>query len=447
MGHFGHFPGVAKVVRCHKVKSGMFLRKRKGTFASCQVKVAKVSWKPIRLGLTSEPLYTIVTFVIFWGEGKSMPPVAGKTVRVRSFTDRVAQPVDWLWQGRLALGKLALLDGDPGLGKSLVALDLCARLSRGLTWPDGSASLGPGASLILNAEDGEEDTTALRLEGLGAEASRVFTFGKDDPRSGNSLSLPTQTDLLEEAVTQSCARLVVLDPLMAFLGRGVITSSDQGVRQALQPLRLLAERQKCVVLMIRHLNKSGRDRALYRGGGSIGFIGACRSGWLVGQDPQDAGRRILAQVKNNLGPPQPSLTFAIEPADPERPMVKWLGPSTLTADDLLGRRVGGSSTWRPRDRACEFLTAALAEGPRTSRDLWELARKEGLSERTLNRAKQELGIRSVWLGALGRPLSYWLLPGQELPAEVSAEVSLPDLEPWLAPLREKYPPPTPLDDW
>jgi AAA domain len=118
--------------------------------------------------------------------------------------------------------------------------------------------------------------------------------------------------MLDEALAQSQARLLVLDPVMAFLEAGVVTSSDQGVRRALLPLAQLAEKHACAVLLVRHLNKQGGRRALYRGGGSIGLLAACRSGWLLAEDPQEARRRVLAQVKNNLAPP-PSLALEVRP--------------------------------------------------------------------------------------------------------------------------------------
>src|SRR5262249_26566324 len=146
------------------------------------------------------------------------------------------------------------------------------------------------------------------------DLERVFVLR---PRSdlGPTLRLPGQTRLLDAALARTQARLVVLDPVVAFLDACAFSNSDQGVRRALLPLAGLAARHFCAILLIRHLNKLLGGLALYRGGGSIGFLAACRSGWLVGRDPQEPGRRVLAQVKNNLAPPQPSLAFALEGED------------------------------------------------------------------------------------------------------------------------------------
>jgi hypothetical protein len=199
------------------------------------------------------------------------------------------EPIHWLWLWRLALGHLALLDGDPGLGKSLLALALCARLSTGRPWPDGSPGPGVGNSLFLNAEDSARDTTQPRLQALGADLDRVFFIHQEDVALSRLLALPAQTQLLDDLLTQTQARLVVLDPVVAFLDRSVNVNNDRAVRTALLPLAALAWRHGIVILLIRHLNKLLGGRALYRGGSSIGFQGACRSTWLVGPDPMSRG--------------------------------------------------------------------------------------------------------------------------------------------------------------
>jgi RecA-family ATPase len=215
-------------------------------------------------------------------------------MRLQAVSELRSLPVDWLWPGRLALGKLTMLDGDPGLGKSLLALDLCARLSRGLAFPDGRPGPGPCNCVVLNAEDGPGDTLRPRLEALGADLGRVFVAQPDDRSLGPPLLLPAQTERLELALDRTGARLAVLDPVVAYFDPTVRDSNDQSLRRALLPVARLAERYGCAVALVRHLNKKSGARALYRGGGSIGFLGLSRSGWLVGRDPADPARRVLA---------------------------------------------------------------------------------------------------------------------------------------------------------
>jgi hypothetical protein len=362
-------------------------------------------------------------------------------MRFQSLSQLTSRPVTWLWPHRLALGKLAILDGDPGLGKSLVALDLCARLSTGRPFPDGSPGPGPAGIIVLNGEDGAEDVICPRLQALGADLERVYVLQRDGGADSEPLTFPGQTAALDEALRQTWAKLVVIDPIVAFLDPNVLNGSDQSVRRALLPLAELAEKHGCVVLLIRHLNKRDAGPSVYRGGGSIGFIGACRSGWLIARDPHHPARRVLAQVKNNLAPPQPSLAFEVHAPGNVPPTLHWLGPSTWAADHLVARR-----PVRPCDRARDFLAAILKEGPRTSREIWSAAREQKLARRTLQRAMKDLEIQVKPVTGEGACQYYWLLPNQRLSDHLPPETQPADLEPWLAPLRERFPPSTPLDD-
>jgi hypothetical protein len=357
------------------------------------------------------------------------------------------EDIDWFWLYRLAFGKLAILDGDPGLGKSLLTLDLCARLSTGRPFPDGAPGTGPASAIILNAEDSARDTIHPRLVAAGADIARVTIFNlKTAAGRRLPVGFPAHTDFLRRALEQTGARLVVVDPIMAFFDRTVLISNDQSVRRALYPLVQLADDYRCLVLLVRHLNKSLRVQALYRGGGSIGLVGACRSAWLVAPDPGDPQRRLLAQVKNNLAVPQPTLTYAVDAPGTAQARLTWQRPSPWTADQVLATAAKMAPRIRLLELAREFLLEALKDGPRTSRELWALAQVRRLRRRTLRRAKLDLQIRSVRVWADGKRLSYWLLPGQQLPAGTLAETNVPDLEEYLAPLREQFPLATPLDE-
>lgn len=353
-------------------------------------------------------------------------------------SDLSHQPVRWLWPGRLALGKLSLLEGDPGLGKSLVSLDLCARLSRGWPFPDGAAGGEPSNTLVLNAEDGEADTVRSRLLALGADLERVFVLAA--PGLGREpIRLPSQLGLLDEALARTRARLAVIDPLLAFFDSNVASGNDQSVRRALAPLAGVVARHDCATWLVRHLNKRGGKQAVYRGGGAIGLLGACRSAWLIGRDPALAGQCVLAQVKNNLAVVQSSLAYRVEAEAGGAVRLTWLGTSPWSADEV----VGGLSRGMARARARAFLQSVLQNGPRSVREIWAEAQKQGLTSRTLQRGKQDLSIRSQRVVNGAAQQTYWLLPGQQLPAALAGP---DDLEPWLKPLREAFPPATPLDE-
>jgi hypothetical protein len=362
---------------------------------------------------------------------------------VQPVSQLTAQSVSWLWQGRLAVGRTSIGDGDPEIGKSLVTLDLSARVSTGRPFPDGTGGGEPRNVVILNGEDTEEDSVAPRLRALGADLDRVFVFKKEYLDQVGPLCLPTHSLVLERAVRETRAALAILDPLTAFLHPSVQISVDTSVRRALAPLRTLARCHGCHVMAVRHLNKSGHFRSMYRGGGSIGILAACRSAFLFARDPFDPLCVVMAHLKNNDAPRAPSLTYRIVAHGSGFPIVEWLGESPHTADQLLAFAGRKPALPGARDRARDFLFAFLDEGPKTTLEIWPAATRIGLSKRTLQHVSRKMKIRAetVWNGT--RTVTYWLLENQQLPPGIVPPK--PSLEPWLAPLREKYPT-TPLDD-
>jgi hypothetical protein len=276
--------------------------------------------------------------------------------------------------------------------------------------------------------------------------NRIFVADQLDTGLSESFCFPAHIEKLDEALTKTQAALVIISPISNFLESCIIGNSEGSIRRVLWPLAKLAEKHRCVIQMVRHLNKKIGGQAVYRGGGSISFIAACRSGWLIARDPENPARSILAQVKNNLAAAQTSLAFEIQTSGSGQQILSWQGESVLSADQLLLAAGHAALPSSARAEAAEFLAEFLFEGPKTSREIWEAAEQRQLSQRTINRAKEDLQIRSkrIWLD--GRQISYWLLKGQELPETVPSEVRPVDLEPWIGPLRREFPPPTPLDD-
>jgi hypothetical protein len=322
------------------------------------------------------------------------------------------QPVEWLWHHRLAVGHLHLLDGDPNQGKSFILADLIARLSSGRPWPDGSPSPGPAACVLLNGEDRVAGTTRARLLAAGADPERVHVW---DRRAGERRPLlPSAIKELDDILGRTGARLLAIDPIMPFLEPGINVGSDAGIRRALDPLDELAERHRCTVLMSRHLRKASSARSLYGGLGSIAFIGACRLAYLAGVDPNDPTRSILAQNKSNLGPLTSSLAYTIASTNGAA-CVHWLGESTWNAADLGRRRPTRADDI---DRARALLLRLLHDAPRPASELHATASSEGISKQTLRRAAGLLNLNFQRFGnnRHGRQKTYWLLPGQSLPA-------------------------------
>jgi hypothetical protein len=303
------------------------------------------------------------------------------------------EKVEWLWQGRVPKGKLTVIDGDPGTGKSAATTDLAARVSVGRPWPDGAPCEAAGV-VICNAEDGAADTIRPRLDTAGGDASRVLELATVPDGDGERLiSIPEDLAVIRRGIEQVEAGLVVVDPLMAFLSDKVNSHRDQDVRRALAPLSKLAEETGAAVVVVRHLNKTSGGNPLYRGGGSIGIVGAARSALLVAEHPEDEGRRILARIKGNLAKPVPSLAFALTEAPNGAVRVEWKGETAHTAAALLAAPTDPEEKSALAE-ASEFLRDVLRRGPVWSVQVKEQARDAGISEFTLKRAKSALGVIS-----------------------------------------------------
>ncbi len=359
---------------------------------------------------------------------------------IESFAALACRPVTWLWQERLGRGKLAIFDGDPGLGKSLVTLDLCARVSTGRPFPDGGPAPEPANVLIFHGEDTSEDVVNPRLESLGADRSRIFHVHRHNDLGPEPLCFPAHLHLLEQALQRVRPALVVFDPIMAFLDRTVSTGDDPSVRRVLAPLAYLAEKYDCVIILVRHLNKNAGKRSLYRGAGSIAFLALCRSAWLFARDPRNASQAVIAQVKNNLAPPQPSLVYEVVARPGSVPELHWCGTSTLTAADLLK---WADRPFPPRLRARDFLSAFLQHGPRPSSQVWEAGRRLRLSRTTLDRARKDLDIRIDHVVHDKQNVYYWRFEHQEIPLSTDPDVRA--FEQLIEKLRRALPARNPLD--
>jgi hypothetical protein len=336
------------------------------------------------------------------------------------------QPITWLWWPYIAVGKLAIFDGDPGTGKSLAVTNLAARLSQGDPLPDqeGRPTFPTGtkhATLLLANEDGLADTLKGRLEDAGADCNQIHVLtGWKDAGGDEHLFSFQDMPILEQAIAQVQPRLVVIDPVQAYLGAGVDMHRANETRPLLEGLRRLAEQYQCAIVCIRHMAKSHQGgKAMHRGLGSVDFIGAARTGLLVEQHPLDPTKVLMAQTKSNIGPLGRTQVFS-----KAQGQFEWCGTSRITAEMLAGSGRGPDPCVFLE--ACLWLEDRLGDGlPRRATDLEDEATEEGLSAATLRRAKKAMGVKSrkdgdVW---------YWRLP---LPPAVSLPtplLSLASLEP------------------
>ncbi len=338
----------------------------------------------------------------------------------RRFVDLEKRPVVWLWRDWVPLGKLTLLDGDPGLGKSTLLLDLAARVSHKGLMPDGSPGVR-GHVVILSAEDGAEDTIRPRLEAAGAVLEHIHGLAQvNEGNEDRCLEIPRDLPLLDQQLAAVDARLLVIDPLAAFLC-GPDANKDQAIRRVLYQLSRIAERRRCAVICMRHLNKTGAAKALYRGNMSIGVIGHARAGLLVAPDPDDAAARVLAVTKCNLAAPPASLRFRLTPsAEGEVCRIEWLSRSPYRADQLLqpapvaDQRETREEAITKMALGVTLLTELLSRGPLEIRHLKKECAAAGLSNRTVERAARRLGLRLKHAFVDGKHRYTWELPEEEL---------------------------------
>lgn len=301
--------------------------------------------------------------------------------RLRRLGEVAPESVEFLWKPYLPVGKLTLLEGDPGQGKSFLAAALAANGSLGRGLP-GAEPFEPWASLILTAEDGLADTLRPRLDRLGADVDRIFGF-EDLLDLGSPEGLAT----VERAIATHRPRLVIIDPVVAYVGARTDLHRANQVRAVLGPLARLAAKTRTSIVAVRHLNKSQGVQSLYRGQGSIDFTAAARSVLLVGTDPDEPEQRVVIHLKSNLARTGRSLAYTIRDG-----VFAWSGWSQLTARDLLqDDRAADERT--AIGEAKDFLVELLAEGPLASKEVLQGAKAAGISEKTLRRVKSQLKVQ------------------------------------------------------
>jgi hypothetical protein len=316
------------------------------------------------------------------------------------------------------MGKLTILEGHPGLGKSTLLAELAARVTRGQEF-SGIEIYEPGAVVLLSAEDGLADTVRPRLDAAGADCGNVLVldgyksssgvFGQitiGDPRN------PAGLAVLEEVIRREGAQLVCIDVLAAYLSGSRDTHRDHDIRQALRPLADLAESTGCAIVAVRHLRKDASGSALAAGGGSIGFAGVARSLLLLDRDPDQLGRLVLAVVKSNLAERAASLLFRLEPSSNGAACVRWLGKSEHTADSLTAARAAprlDSDEKSKVEECADYLRDWLVDGPLDRREVLQLAKEHRFSESVLDRAAGMLGVTKRKSGYSKAKRSEWSL--------------------------------------
>lgn len=336
-------------------------------------------------------------------ENPADSPLIAKADEEDGFTlgsDVQVSPVFWVWKGYIPLGKISILEGNPERFKTTIAMDLIARVTKGRAMPGTKGRTEPGSVFVVCAEDDADDTLVPRLMAVGADLTKVafYKVGRDEDGQVVPLSIPDDLQQLESHLGKIAARtgvpvrLIVIDPITAYLSERINSHNDASVRKALYPLGDLAGRRDVAVLLVRHLNKDGSLQAEFRGGGSIAFTGAARSVLVVEKHPDEPGKYVLARVKNNLHAPVPSVMYeGVSSPTYDAPKIRWITHVDLDATSLLRGKDGRSAA--PARKAAEtFLAEVLSDGPMAVPEVEALAKRAGVSWRTVERAKNELRL-------------------------------------------------------
>ena len=323
-------------------------------------------------------------------------PSKPETVKIIRMSDVELTPVEWLWKPYLPFGKLSVLQGNPGEGKTYFAMHLAAACTNGKLLPN-MERMEPFNVIYQTAEDGLGDTVKPRLIEAGADLDRVLVIDDSD------VQLTLSDERIEKAIIENNARLVIIDPIQAYLGADVDMNRANEVRPIFMRLGQVAQRTGCAILLIGHLNKAAGMQSLQRGLGSIDIAAAVRSVMFIGKLKHDPTMRILTHEKSSLAPPGASLAFSLG----DEGGFRWVGEYDITADEMLSGIEPQRET--KTQQAKDLICALLAGGKQAlSEDIDKAALERGIPGRTVRDAKRELGDALKSKIVEGRKKVFWM---------------------------------------
>lgn len=334
-----------------------------------------------------------------------------------------AKPILWLWDQKLACGKVSIIVGNPGLGKSQLCASLSAVVTTGGKWPVDRTTAPKGSVILLSAEDDPEDTIRPRMEAAGADLDKIHILSAIKTQNQRNEAVTRGFSLAQDVSRLAIlmqeigdVRLVIIDPISAYMG-DADSHNNAEVRSLLAPLQAIAAKTGAAILTVSHLNKSQGQEALLKTQGSVGFVAAARAVWGVAKDKDNPSRRLFMPLKNNLGTDETGLAYSIESfqlIDSDPPIhtsrLMWeTAPVNLTAEEVF-------SSHSDEDKSAvgdaeDFLKDALSMGWTSTKELQNNARKAGIPWITVTRAKAKIRAKATRLGGLGSSGAWgWQLP-------------------------------------
>ncbi|MDR0286778.1 MAG: AAA family ATPase [Clostridiales bacterium] len=299
-------------------------------------------------------------------------------IKICTFDEIEAEEIQWLWKPYIAFGKLTVIQGDPGNGKTTLALAIAALVSQNRRMPTGGAKSVSGNVIYQSSEDSPKDTIKPRLVACKADCSKIAFMETD---------CGLDIKIFEEVIVSMNAKFIVIDPLQAFLSANQDISSTKNMRPLLRELSNMAERTGAAIVIIGHMNKKYGAKSIYRGLGSIDITAAARSVLLIGKRKSNENIRFMAQIKNNLTAFGKTISFTIN----NRGGVDFLGECDISEDELLS----ADEKKTKFQIAEEMITAMLSSGDKKSNEIFDACIKAGVSASTMHHVKKQLGIKSV----------------------------------------------------